>query len=97
MKNVETIIKAVYKKDQQRHIFINVTRRQPIRAITWSFRYVNPDKAALAYVDGEEGENNSFLIESNVYATGTQMVIINIRLSRVIWQKLSALMKLPHG
>ena len=31
----------------------------------------NPDKAALAYVDGKEGENNSFLIESNVYATGT--------------------------
>ena len=29
------------------------------------------DKAALAYVDGKEGENNSFLIESNVYATGT--------------------------
>ncbi|WP_455624629.1 DUF6383 domain-containing protein [Parabacteroides sp.] len=35
--------------------------------VTWSFRYVNPLKAAQAYVDGEEGENNEFLFESNIY------------------------------
>ena len=35
--------------------------------VTWSFRYVNPDKAAQAYVDGQEGENNEFLFESNIY------------------------------
>ena len=29
---------------------------------------LNPDKAALAYVDGEEGDElTAFLIESNVY------------------------------
>ena len=33
--------------------------------VTWSFRYVNPDKAGNV---AEEGNDNSFLIESNVYA-----------------------------
>ena len=35
--------------------------------VTWSFRYVNPEKAAQAYEDGEEGANNEFLFESNIY------------------------------
>ena len=62
-------ISADYKKDYPK--FINVLSGDKHKNVTWSFRYVNPDKAALAYVDGKEGENNSFLIESNVYATGT--------------------------
>ena len=65
---IESIM-AVYKKDYPK--FINVLSGDKHKNVTWSFRYVNPDKAALAYVDGKEGENNSFLIESNVYATGT--------------------------
>ena len=64
---IESIM--VYKKDYPK--FINVLSGDKHKNVTWSFRYVNPDKAALAYVDGKEGENNSFLIESNVYATGT--------------------------
>ena len=42
--------------------------------VTWSFRYVSPLKAAQAYVDGEEGENNEFLFESNIYdKNGTEI------------------------
>ncbi len=58
-------IRADYEKNYAG--FINKLTGDKHKNVTWSFRYVNPDKAALAYVDGEEGENNSFLIESNVY------------------------------
>ena len=34
--------------------------------VTWSFRYVNPDKAGNVT---EEGADNSFLFESNVYGS----------------------------
>lgn len=43
--------------------FINVLTGDKHKNVTWSFRYVNPDLAAIAYVDGKEGENNSFLID----------------------------------
>ena len=68
--NVETIIKA-YEKAKINETYIVNLRGDNHKNVTWSFRYVNPDKAAQAYEDGKEGENNSFLIESNVYATGT--------------------------
>ena len=35
--------------------------------VTWSFRYVNPEKAMNAYISGEEGADNEFLFESNIY------------------------------
>ena len=68
LKNVgiEAII-ADYEKNYKS--FINNLRGDIHKNVTWSFRYVNPDLAAQAYVDGKEGENNSFLIESNVYKT----------------------------
>ena len=39
-----------------------------IRDRTWSFRYINPDNVANVT---EEGTNNSFLFESNVYGDDT--------------------------
>ena len=36
--------------------------------VTWSFRYINPDNVANVT---EEGTNNSFLFESNVYGDDT--------------------------
>ena len=55
---IESIM-AVYKKDYPK--FINVLSGDKHKNVTWSFRYVNPDKAALAYVDGKEGEEQLIL------------------------------------
>ena len=59
---------ATYKKEYPS--FINYLNGDNHKNVTWSFRYVNPEAAAVAYEDGKEGENNAFLIESNVYAAG---------------------------
>ncbi len=79
--------------------FINVLTGDKHKNVTWSFRYVNPDKAALAYVDGEEGENNSFLIESNVYgATDTQYQTVKGDLAKAIAPtKAAAWLKMHNG
>ena len=55
--------------------------------------------AAIAYVDGKEGENNSFLIESNVYgATDTQYQTVAGDASRAIAPKnAAAWLKMHNG
>ena len=79
--------------------FINVLTGDKHKNVTWSFRYVNPDLAAIAYVDGKEGENNSFLIESNVYgATDTQYQTVAGDASRAIAPKnAAAWLKMHNG
>ncbi|WP_297906636.1 DUF6383 domain-containing protein [uncultured Parabacteroides sp.] len=59
-----TII-ANYKKAKIEHFIVNLTGDQH-KNVTWSFRYVNPDKAGNV---AEEGADNSFLFESNVYGS----------------------------
>ena len=58
---IESIM-AVYKKDYPK--FINVLSGDKHKNVTWSFRYVNPDKAGAVT---EEGADNEFLFESNIY------------------------------
>ena len=58
-----TII-ANYKKAGLERFIVNLAGDNH-KNVTWSFRYVNPDKAGNV---AEEGDDNSFLIESNVYA-----------------------------
>ncbi|WP_297903381.1 DUF6383 domain-containing protein [uncultured Parabacteroides sp.] len=93
---IESIM-AVYKKDYPK--FINILTGDKHKNVTWSFRYVNPDKAAQAYVDGEEGENNSFLIESNVYgAKDNAYQTINGDLAKAIAPKAGAAwLKMHNG
>ena len=93
---IESIM-AVYKKDYPK--FINVLSGDKHKNVTWSFRYVNPDKAALAYVDGKEGENNSFLIESNVYgATDNQyQTVAGDVASAIAPTKKAAWLKMHNG
>ena len=60
------IIKAYTEQKINKEFIVNLQGDQH-KNVTWSFRYVNPDMAAQAYIDGEEGENNEFLFESNIY------------------------------
>ena len=96
--NVETIIKA-YEKAKINETYIVNLRGDNHKNVTWSFRYVNPDKAALAYVDGEEGANNSFLIESNVYgATDNQyQTVAGDVASAIAPTKKAAWLKMHNG
>ena len=55
---------ANYKKAGLERFIVNLAGDNH-KNVTWSFRYVNPDKAGNV---AEEGNDNSFLIESNVYA-----------------------------
>ena len=55
---------ANYKKAGLERFIVNLAGDNHMN-VTWSFRYVNPDKAGNV---AEEGNDNSFLIESNVYA-----------------------------
>ena len=55
---------ANYKKAGLERFIVNLAGDNH-KNVTWSFRYVNPDKAGNV---AEEGHDNSFLIESNVYA-----------------------------
>ena len=59
-------IMKFYKENRLMDRVIDL-RSDAHKNVTWSFRYVSPLKAAQAYVDGEEGENNEFLFESNIY------------------------------
>ena len=63
---IESIM-AVYKKDYPK--FINVLSGDKHKNVTWSFRYINPDKAGAVT---EEGAENAFLFESNVYGEKDQ-------------------------
>ena len=66
--------------------------------ITWSFRYVNPEAAAVAYEDGKEGENNAFLIESNVYAAGEKYQTVKGNKDEAIApEKAAAWLKMHNG
>ena len=60
--DVETII-ANYKKAGLENFIVNL-QGDNHKNVTWSFRYVNPDKAGAVT---EEGEANEFLFESNIY------------------------------
>ena len=71
--NVEDII-ANYTKAKINTKYIVNLKGDKHKNVTWSFRYINPDKASAVT---EEGADNSFLFESNVYgekdkATDTQ-------------------------
>ena len=55
---------ANYKKAGLERFIVNLAGDNH-KNVTWSFRYVNPDKAGNV---AEESNDNSFLIESNVYA-----------------------------
>ena len=55
---------ANYKKAGLERFIVNLAGDNH-KNVTWSFRYVNPNKAGNV---AEEGNDNSFLIESNVYA-----------------------------
>lgn len=63
---VETIL-SEYRANNDLKGFVQNLSGDVHKNYTWSFRYVNPDKAAVAYTTGEEGADNAFLIESNVY------------------------------
>lgn len=63
---VETIL-SEYRANNDLKGFVQDLSGDVHKNYTWSFRYVNPDKAAAAYTTGEEGADNAFLIESNVY------------------------------
>ena len=94
---IESMI-ATYKKEYPS--FINDLRGDKHKNVTWSFRYVNPDLAAISYVDGKEGENNSFLIESNVYdkAHDTQYQTVNGDATQAIVPKAAAAwLKMHNG
>lgn len=55
-----------YKDNKLTNNIINL-KGDGHKNVTWSFRYVSPDKAMAAYADGVEGDNNEFLFESNIY------------------------------
>ena len=57
-----TIINA-YKKSKSENFIVNL-QGDNHKNVTWSFRYVNPDKAGAVT---EEGADNEFLFESNIY------------------------------
>ncbi len=89
-------ISADYHKNYAK--FINLLTGDKHKNVTWSFRYVNPDKAAIAYTDGEEGENNSFLIESNVYGTAdTQYQTVDGDAAQAIAPTSAAWLKMHNG
>ena len=61
-----TII-ANYKKAKLENFIVDLVGDNH-KNVTWSFRYINPDNVANVT---EEGTNNSFLFESNVYGDDT--------------------------
>ena len=89
---------ANYKATKCERFIVDLTGDNH-KNVTWSFRYVNPDKAALAYLDGEEGANNSFLIESNVYgATDNQyQTVAGDVASAIAPTKKAAWLKMHNG
>ena len=57
-----------YRANKLTHFIVDLTGDNH-KNVTWSFRYVNPETAANV---AEEGADNAFLFESNVYATGEE-------------------------
>ncbi|WP_165154391.1 DUF6383 domain-containing protein [Parabacteroides sp. ZJ-118] len=53
-----------YRDNKLTHFIVDLTGDNH-KNVTWSFRYVNPDKAGAVT---EEGEANEFLFESNIYS-----------------------------
>ena len=62
-----TII-ANYKKAKLENFIVDLVGDKH-KNVTWSFRYINPDKAGAVI---EEGAENAFLFESNVYGEKDQ-------------------------
>ena len=62
-----TII-ANYKKAKLENFIVDLVGDKH-KNVTWSFRYINPDKAGAGT---EEGAENAFLFESNVYGEKDQ-------------------------
>ena len=62
-----TII-ANYKKAKLENFIVDLVSDKH-KNVTWSFRYINPDKAGAVT---EEGAENAFLFESNVYGEKDQ-------------------------
>ena len=62
-----TII-ANYKKAKLENFIVDLVGDKH-KNVTWSFRYINPDKAGAVT---EEGAENAFLFESNVYGEKEQ-------------------------
>ena len=62
-----TII-ANYKKAKLENFIVDLVGDKH-KKVTWSFRYINPDKAGAVT---EEGAENAFLFESNVYGEKDQ-------------------------
>ena len=62
-----TII-ANYKKAKLENFIVDLVGDKH-KNVTWSFRYINPDKAGAVT---EEGTENAFLFESNVYGEKDQ-------------------------
>ena len=62
-----TII-ANYKKAKLENFIVDLVGDKH-KNVTWSFRYINPDKAGAVT---EEGAENAFLFESNVYGEKDQ-------------------------
>ena len=62
-----TII-ANYKKAKLENFIVDLVGDKH-KNVTWSFRYINPDKAGTVT---EEGAENAFLFESNVYGEKDQ-------------------------
>ena len=92
---IESMI-ATYKKEYPS--FINYLNGDNHKNVTWSFRYVNPEAAAVAYEDGKEGENNAFLIESNVYAAGEKYQTVKGNKDEAIApEKAAAWLKMHNG
>ena len=60
------IVKSYTAAEINGKYIINLASDQH-KNVTWSFRYVNPDKAATAYTTGKEDDANEFLFESNIY------------------------------
>ena len=87
---------STYKKEYPS--FINYLNGDNHKNVTWSFRYVNPEAAAVAYEDGKEGENNAFLIESNVYAAGEKYQTVKGNKDEAIApEKAAAWLKMHNG
>ena len=98
--NIDEIIKS-YKAAKIDGAYIVNLQGDQHKNVTWSFRYVDPDKAASVT---EEGEANEFMFESNVYSDSPETSVNgNVPLGNVhglenaIAPKYAAWLKMQNG
>ena len=98
--NIDEIIKS-YKAAKIDGAYIVNLQGDQHKNVTWSFRYVDPDKAASVT---EEGEANAFMFESNVYSDSPETSVNgNVPLGNVhglenaIAPKYAAWLKMQNG